>query len=65
MILFQNGKRYAEIKYTLESDFEQEIIKSHKLFFGEDTVFIDAKKKIGSASLGNTIPDGLTPDWIN
>ena len=62
MILFQNGKRYAEIKYTLESDFEQEIIKSHKLFFGEDTVFIDAKKKIGSASLGNTIPDGFLFD---
>lgn len=62
MILFQNGKRYTETKYTLENDFEQEIIKSHKLFFGENTIFIDAKKKIGSNSLGNTIPDGFLFD---
>ncbi len=62
MILFQNGKRYTETKYTLESEFELEIVNSHRLFFGKDTIFIDAKKKIGSASLGNTIPDGFLFD---
>ena len=62
MILFQNGKRYTETKYAHESEFEQEIVNSHKQFFGQNTIFIDAKKKIGSAALGDTIPDGFLFD---
>lgn len=62
MILFQNGKKYIESKYTIESEFEQEIVSSHKLFFGRDVIYIDAKKKIGSHALGNTIPDGFLFD---
>ena len=50
MILFQNGKKFTECKYNLESEFEQEIVKSHKFFFGKDVIFIDAKKKIGSTA---------------
>lgn len=62
MILFQNGKKYIETKYTVESEFEQEIVNSHKLFFGNDVIYIDAKKKIGSHALGKTIPDGFLFD---
>jgi len=62
MILFQNGKKYIESKYTVESEFEQEIVSEHKLFFGDDIIYIDAKKKIGSQSLGNVIPDGFLFD---
>jgi len=62
MILFQKGKKFTECKYNLESDFEQEIVGSHKLFFGKDVIYIDAKKKIGSHALGNTIPDGFLFD---
>lgn len=62
MILFQNGKKYIESKYTVESEFEQEIVNSHKLFFGNDVIYIDAKKKIGSQALGKTIPDGFLFD---
>jgi len=62
MILFQNGKRYIESKYSIESEFEQEIVNSHKLFFGNDVIYIDAKKKIGSVSLGESIPDGFLFD---
>jgi len=62
MILFRNGKRFTEQKYNLESEFEQEIVTSHKLFFGNDVIYIDAKKKIGSLSLGETIPDGFLFD---
>jgi len=62
MILFQNGKSFTEHKYKLENDFENEIVNSHKLFFGKDTIFIDSKKKIGSAVLGKTIPDGFLFD---
>ncbi len=62
MIIFQDKKRFTETKYAKEIDFEQEITKYHKLFFGKDTILIDAKKKIGSDSLGNTIPDGFLFD---
>lgn len=62
MILFQNGKKYIESKYTVESEFEQEILNFHKLFFGNDVIYIDAKKKIGSHTLGKTIPDGFLFD---
>lgn len=62
MILIQDGKRYDEVKFTLEADFENEIISAQKTIFGRDTIYIDAKKKIGTQSLGNTIPDGFLFD---
>ena len=39
---------------------KQQILTS--FFFGRQTIFIDAKKKIGSAVLGKTIPDGFLFD---
>jgi predicted transport protein len=62
MILFQDGKKFLESKYTVESEFEQEIVNSNKLFFGNDVIYIDTKKKIGSHTLGKTIPDGFLFD---
>jgi predicted transport protein len=62
MIVFNNGNRFVEVKYALECEFEQDIFASHELFFGKDTVYIDAKRKIGSASLGSAIPDGFLFD---
>ena len=62
MILLQHGKHYTENKYSLENDFERMIMDSHKVLFGEDTIIIDAKRKIGSSALGNTIPDGFLFD---
>jgi predicted transport protein len=62
MILLQQGKHYTESKYSLESDFERMIMDSHKVLFGENTIIIDAKRKIGSSALGNTIPDGFLFD---
>lgn len=62
MILIQDGKRYDEIKFALEADFEQEVVESQESIFGKDTIFIDAKKKIGTGALGNTIPDGFLFD---
>ena len=62
MILFQNGRRYDQQRFALESDFEAEIIAAKDAIFGRDTIFIDAKKKIGTFALGNTIPDGFLFD---
>lgn len=63
MILIQNGKRYDEYKFGLEEVFEAEVIAAKELIFGKNTIFIDAKKKIGTLALGNTIPDGFLFDF--
>lgn len=59
MNVFSIGKKYSEYVYSSEDEFEQDIVTFHKLFFGEKTIYIDAKKKIESKSLGGTIPDGF------
>ncbi len=59
------GKRYIECKYTAEKDFEDEIINSYKTLFGKNTIYINAKKKIESKSLGGAIPDGFFFDFAD
>jgi len=44
-VIYQNGIRYSDKQYKLESDFEQLIVEKSKIFFGDKTLFIDAKKK--------------------
>jgi predicted transport protein len=62
MILLQNGRRFDQKRFAQEADFEKEIIASKDAIFGRNTIFIDAKKKIGTTALGNTIPDGFLFD---
>jgi len=62
MLLFYNGKQYVEYEFDKETDFEKEISSNSKLFFGRDSIFIDAKQKIETKSLGNSIPDGFLFD---
>ncbi|HEY9188838.1 MAG TPA: DUF5655 domain-containing protein [Ignavibacteria bacterium] len=62
MLLFYNGKQFVEYEFEKETDFEKEISDNSKLFFGRDSIFIDAKKKIETKSLGNSIPDGFLFD---
>ena len=62
MILLKDGQRFTEYKFKLEAEFEKVIVNSHKLIFGRDTIYIDAKKKIGSNTLGSAIPDGFLFD---
>jgi len=62
-VIYQNGIRYFEKQYKLESDFEQLIVEKSKIFFGDKTLFIDAKKKIDNSSFGGVIPDGFLLDF--
>jgi len=59
MNVFGNGKKFIEHIFSKEEEFEKDIISFHKLLFGQNTIFIDAKRKIDSKSLGGTIPDGF------
>jgi len=63
MAVIYNGKRYLLHKFATEKEFEEEIIQSSKLLFGKNTVYINAKKKIESKSLGGVVPDGFFFDF--
>ncbi len=62
MVIFYENKKYQEYQFKLEEEFEREVIKYSNLFFGENAIFIDVKKKIDSKSIGGTIPDGFLFD---
>ena len=62
MIVLLNGRKHTEHAYTHEADFEQDIILHRRSLFGPAAVYIDAKKKIASQSLGAAVPDGFLFD---
>ncbi len=62
MVIMQNGKKFQEFEYEKEDDLEKEIIDNLRLLFGEDTIYINAKKKIEAKALGGSVPDGLLFD---
>lgn len=64
-VIYQNGTRYTEKKYNLESDFERLVVENSKIFFGESTIFVDAKKKIDNDTFGGVIPDGFLFDFTD
>src|SRR6185437_4085855 len=50
------------LSFEKESDFEKDVVANAKIFFGPATIYIDAKRKIETKSLGNSIPDGFLFD---
>ena len=48
-------------EYLLEKDFEQDVVANYRHIFGNDTIYIDIKKKIGDNIV--TIPDGYLLDF--
>lgn len=62
MKLFTNNKVYNQFQFEKEADFEREVVINSKQFFGANSIYIDAKRKIETKSLGNSIPDGFLFD---
>ena len=62
MKLFSNNKTFHLFQFNLESDFEKEVVLNSKQFFGSNSIYIDAKRKIQTKSIGNSIPDGFLFD---
>ena len=50
-------------EYKLEAEFEKLVVDNSKILFGENTIFVDAKKIIDNNSLGGVIPDGFLFDF--
>jgi hypothetical protein len=63
MTIILNGKRFDQIAYGSERDFEEDVVQSSKVLFGAETVYIDAKKRLESKTLGTTVPDGFFFDF--
>jgi len=61
--IIHNGKKYHKTDFASEADFDDEIASSSKTLFGADTIYIAAKKKLDSKTLGGTIPDGFFFDF--
>jgi hypothetical protein len=57
-----NGEIIEQVMYSKENDFEQLIVSNAETIFGDKTIYIDAKRKISTSSLGGTIPDGFLID---
>lgn len=60
--LFSNGKRFAQHVYPKEEDLERVVASNAKAFFGTDTIYVDAKNRIGTQFLGGAVPDGVLFD---
>ncbi|PEC46373.1 hypothetical protein [Bacillus sp. AFS096315] len=63
MGVYLQQQRYSEKVYKLESDLERDVVNNAKIFFGPNAIYIDAKRKIESKSLGGSIPDGFLFDF--
>ena len=60
--LYLNGEELEQALYKKEEDFEELVVKNAGTIFGDKVIYIDAKKKINTAALGGTIPDGFLID---
>lgn len=64
--LLINQKSYEEVTFENEAELEQTVVQNKKFIFGEDTVLLDYKRKVGSKKSKNTgIPDGFLFDFTN
>ena len=63
MTVIGDGKRFTEVKFSAENEFEDDIVASSNALFGNNVIFINSKKKIESKSLGGVIPDGFFFDF--
>jgi len=63
MTIIGNGKHFQKVRFSSEAEFEDDIVESSNILFGENIVFINPKKKIESKSLGGVIPDGFFFDF--
>lgn len=60
-----NGEIFEQVNYSKESDFEKLVAENAGTIFGDNAIYIDVKRKINTASLGGTIPDGFLIDFCD
>lgn len=55
------NKNFSLYEYTEESEFERDVVNNSKEIFGDNTIYIDVKRKIGDSII--SIPDGYLIDF--
>ncbi|MCJ7553562.1 MAG: hypothetical protein MUO34_06720 [Ignavibacteriaceae bacterium] len=64
--LLINQKSYEEVSFENEAELEKAVVQNKKFIFGEDTVLLDYKRRVGSKKSKNTgVPDGFLFDFTN
>lgn len=64
-ILIDN-KTFEETAFENEDELERAVVNNKKYIFGDETVLIDIKRKVGLKNSKNTgIPDGFLIDFSN
>jgi predicted transport protein len=60
--IYYKDKRFVETDFKLEKDLEQLMFTNSKNLFGQNSILIEAKKRIENEALGGTIPDAFLFD---
>lgn len=60
--LYFNNKRFTEKEFLKEKDLEDLMFLNGKSLFGQNSIMIEAKKRIDNKTLGGTIPDAFLFD---
>lgn len=60
--LYFNNKRFTEKEFSKEKELEDLMFQNSKSLFGQNSIIIEAKKKIENKTLGGTIPDAFLFD---
>jgi hypothetical protein len=61
-MLWTPEKKFQEDPFELESDLEEAILQVAPALFGENRIYLDAKRKIGTRGRTRNIPDGYLLD---
>jgi hypothetical protein len=62
-VLYFNGKRFNELPFQNEDEFERLVVENSRTLFGEKSLYIDLKSRVEGRVLGLAIPDGLLIDF--
>ncbi len=60
--LIKGTQKYHYYKYDKEDEFEREVVANTTAIFGEQSIYVDTKKKIGDSIV--SIPDGYLLDFF-
>ncbi|MEJ8553094.1 hypothetical protein [Tepidibacter sp. Z1-5] len=60
--LIFNNKEFVYYEYEYENEFEEDVVENSKKIFGNQSIYIDIKKRIGQDKI-LSIPDGYLLDF--
>jgi hypothetical protein len=61
-IIWMEGEAYYLAEYSSESDFEKSILEVQTELFGQNRIYLDVKKRIGTRGGQRNVPDGYLID---